>query len=84
MDSIKEILNDHLCQDCSGMVINYLTPLPPLPFIQELEEATREIYISLDIDIEWISRGTINRVGSWKWDILPPLDHVPPGFIGFI
>lgn len=39
LDEIRELLNTAtpLRKDCSNIVVSYLTPLPPLPFLRELQ-----------------------------------------------
>lgn len=44
MNEIKTTLSYYLIQDVSNVIINYLKPLPLLPFIDELKENTFYLY----------------------------------------
>lgn len=50
---LRELLWDvtNLGGDCGGLVVAFLTPLPPLPFLHELEVAT--YWIAYYVDFDW-------------------------------
>lgn len=45
-----------LRKDCGGLVVAFLTPLPPLPFLRELEVCTRGLRYWLNERGEWLCR----------------------------
>jgi len=44
----QTLIDSGLSWDTAGIVVGYLTPLPPLPYLDQLVRNTREIAIALD------------------------------------
>lgn len=40
---MDKLIEEYVRRDCASIVIAFLTPLPPLPFLQELEVSTRHV-----------------------------------------
>ena len=56
LQTIREILAGvtPLRKDCGGLVVAFLTPLPPLPFLKELEVCTLDVRLRLNQWVDYV------------------------------
>lgn len=52
MDTLQEIVSDKVGKDCAGIIVDYLIPLPKLPFLDELEVMTEKIAFLCDYAVD--------------------------------
>jgi hypothetical protein len=43
MEDVREVLEKRVHKDCAGLIVQYLLPLPKLPYLDELEVRTHHL-----------------------------------------
>lgn len=69
LEEIAEEVKLYLSRDCTTIVVQYLVPLPPLPYLQQLQDSTMPIRAATRSPAphDWAHDKRANR--SYRWRI---------------